>query len=156
MWSVCLVLSYSHSSIVASLYPCLKDTFVQFSVLMDVIKRTPTNGVVNKVLDDGRSTEVQPEDTKKHTHQPDKPLDGDQKHNSGANTSLKRQDVLVTADDEMPWSIWTSRQKKRIVLAASFAALLSPLSSQIYLPALDDLARDLHVSDTLVDLSITA
>ncbi|EFX03857.1 major facilitator superfamily transporter [Grosmannia clavigera kw1407] len=55
----------------------------------------------------------------------------------------------------MPWSVWSSRQRKLIVLTASFASLLSPLSSQIYFPALGAIARDLQVSDSLVNLSIT-
>ncbi|KEQ85577.1 MFS general substrate transporter [Aureobasidium pullulans EXF-150] len=54
-----------------------------------------------------------------------------------------------------PWSIWTPKQRKMIILAASFASLLSPLSSQIYLPALDVIAKDLHVTDSLINLSIT-
>ncbi|KAI0485177.1 MFS general substrate transporter [Xylariaceae sp. FL0804] len=53
------------------------------------------------------------------------------------------------------WSIWSSGQKKAIIMAASFASLLSPLSGQIYFPALDAIARDLHVTDSMVNLSIT-
>lgn len=53
------------------------------------------------------------------------------------------------------WSIWNSRERKIIILAASFATLFSPLTAQIYLPALDVIATDLHVSDSDVNLSIT-
>ena len=44
---------------------------------------------------------------------------------------------------------------KAIIFAASFASLLSPLSGQIYFPALNSVAGNLHVSDSLVNLSIT-
>lgn len=54
-----------------------------------------------------------------------------------------------------PWTIWSSKQRKFIILTASFASLLSPLSGQIYFPALDTIAKDLHVTNSLVNLSIT-
>ena len=61
--------------------------------------------------------------------------------------------IIETA--EKPWSVWKPRQVKMIVMAASFASLLSPLSGQIYFPALNSIAENLHVSDSLVNLSIT-
>ncbi|RMZ81652.1 hypothetical protein DV737_g2423, partial [Chaetothyriales sp. CBS 132003] len=54
------------------------------------------------------------------------------------------------------WSIWSTQQRRFIILAASCASLLSPLSAQIYFPALNTIAKDLHVTDSLVNLSITA
>lgn len=61
----------------------------------------------------------------------------------------------ASGDTNAPWSIWSSKQRKLIILTASFASLLSPLSGQIYFPALDTIAKDLHVSNSLVNLSIT-
>ncbi|KAH7183658.1 major facilitator superfamily domain-containing protein [Fusarium flagelliforme] len=58
-------------------------------------------------------------------------------------------------DDDTPWSIWSPKQRKLIILTASFASLLSPLSSQIYLPSLDTIANDLDVTNSEVNLSIT-
>lgn len=58
------------------------------------------------------------------------------------------------ADDD-PWSVWSTQGKRVIIFSASFASLLSPLSSQIYFPALEPIARDLHVSNTKVNLSIS-
>ena len=52
-------------------------------------------------------------------------------------------------------SIFSSTQKKMIVLTASTAAFFSPLSSNIYLPALNVLAEDLHVSDAKINITIT-
>lgn len=57
--------------------------------------------------------------------------------------------------DDAPYSIWTYREKLAMVLLVSFMALISPMSGQIYLPALPLLARDLDVSASLINLTIT-
>ena len=68
-------------------------------------------------------------------------------------------DVERTADqqDEQPppYSVLTTWQKRGMVLAAALTAFFSPLSAQIYLPALNSIADDLHVSDSQVNLMIT-
>jgi hypothetical protein len=59
---------------------------------------------------------------------------------------------------EIPYevhSIFSPNNKKFIILTASTAAFFSPLSSNIYLPALNLLARDLHVSDSKINLTVT-
>ncbi|KAI3319457.1 MFS general substrate transporter [Xylariaceae sp. AK1471] len=53
------------------------------------------------------------------------------------------------------YSFFTTTEKKAIVLAAASGAFFSPLSAQIYFPALDALSRDLHVSVTEVNLTVT-
>lgn len=55
-----------------------------------------------------------------------------------------------------PYSRFTHRQKIGITLSVSFLAIISPLSGQIYLPALNELATDLHVSVSQINLTITA
>jgi sugar phosphate permease len=62
---------------------------------------------------------------------------------------------LTSIGDEEVWSIYSTRGKRVIIFSASFASLLSPLSSQIYFPALEPIAKDLRVSNTLVNLSIS-
>lgn len=57
--------------------------------------------------------------------------------------------------DAEPHSIYTTNQKRAIILAASIAAFFSPLSANIYLPALNTLAKDLNVSNTLITLTVT-
>jgi len=52
-------------------------------------------------------------------------------------------------------SSFTSGQKKLIVLGASIGSFFSPLSSNIYLPALNLIAADLHVSNSLINLTVT-
>lgn len=57
--------------------------------------------------------------------------------------------------DEKPYSIWGPRERLWIVLAASIASFLSPLSSSIYFPALNSIAEDLNVTVTKVNLTVT-
>lgn len=73
---------------------------------------------------------------------------------TGANSDTKDQ-LEADKSGEVPWSIWTPRQKKLIILSAALAALFSPLSGQIYFPALDTISRDLHVSNSLINLTVT-
>lgn len=53
-------------------------------------------------------------------------------------------------------SVFNPFQKKLIVLTASTAALFSPLSSNIYLPALNLLASDMQVSNSKINLTVTS
>ena len=61
-----------------------------------------------------------------------------------------------TAEPEPPFSIFSRKEKTFIVVLASLAALFSPLSANIYYPALTVLAKDLNVSNTLINLTITS
>jgi len=54
-----------------------------------------------------------------------------------------------------PYSIFSHNQKKWLILTASLGAFFSPMSAQIYLPALNSIAKDLNVSNSLVNLTIT-
>lgn len=63
--------------------------------------------------------------------------------------------VCVEAAEDVH-SVFHPLQRKLIVLTASTAALLSPLSSNIYLPALNLIATDLHVSDSQINLTVTS
>lgn len=55
-----------------------------------------------------------------------------------------------------PYSIFTRRQKRYIVFLAAFAGLFSPLSANIYFPALNTLATDLGVSNAHISLALTS
>lgn len=78
------------------------------------------------------------------------------------NEEAKVEDILIERTEfavdipEDVHSIWSPLQKKLIVLMASTAALFSPLSSHIYLPALNLLAADMHVSDSKINLTVTS
>lgn len=53
------------------------------------------------------------------------------------------------------YSLYSARQKKVILVAGSFAAFFSPVSSNIYFPAISTIAKDLHVSLSQINLTIT-
>ena len=54
-----------------------------------------------------------------------------------------------------PYCILPEGEKIFIILLVSFAAIISPISSSIYFPALNNLAKDLHVSISLINITIT-
>lgn len=62
----------------------------------------------------------------------------------------------TTAPSEPLYSVLTSRQKQVTVMIVSFVAMVSPLSGNIYYPAIPALAKQFHVSTTAIQLTITA
>lgn len=69
--------------------------------------------------------------------------------------SLRQEQPIERVTSSAPYSSFKSWQKKLIVLAAAVTAFFSPLSAQIYLPALSPLAEDLGVDSTHINLTIT-
>ncbi|KAL4892505.1 citrate synthase [Aspergillus ambiguus] len=63
--------------------------------------------------------------------------------------------LLESAPAKVTYSAFTTGQKRYIILAASIASTFSPLSANIYYPALNSIAADLHVSISKVNLTIT-
>ena len=61
----------------------------------------------------------------------------------------------TAADNDRPYTYFRERDKLVIILTASFLALISPISASIYLPAINTISQDLHVSITLMNLTIT-
>jgi len=59
---------------------------------------------------------------------------------------------LVASED---FSVFTVPQKRAIVLAGSFISWFSPMTGSIYYPALNQIARDLHVSDAKINITVT-
>ncbi len=53
------------------------------------------------------------------------------------------------------YSSFSHAQKLLIIVMASGAAFFSPLSANIYYPIFNILAQDFHVSNTLVNLTVT-
>ena len=64
--------------------------------------------------------------------------------------------VAGATEPEPPFSIFSRSEKTFIVVIASLAALFSPLSANIYYPALNVLAKDLNVSNSLINLTVTS
>lgn len=59
----------------------------------------------------------------------------------------------VTSD--VAYSVFTVPQKKAIVLTVALGAAFSPISTTIYLPGLNQIASDLHVSISKINLTVT-
>ncbi|AEO69113.1 b678dddd-d512-439b-891c-5d6061285b37 [Thermothielavioides terrestris] len=56
---------------------------------------------------------------------------------------------------QAPHTIFTTWEKRFIVFVASAAGFFSPISANIYFPALNSLSRDYGVSATLINLTVT-
>ncbi|KAJ3785176.1 major facilitator superfamily domain-containing protein [Lentinula aff. detonsa] len=54
-----------------------------------------------------------------------------------------------------PYSIYTPREKSFIVLLIAFSALFSPLTSNVYFPAIPIISNAFHKSTELINLSVT-
>lgn len=53
------------------------------------------------------------------------------------------------------YSSFSTAQKTFIIFTAAFASTFSPFSSNIYYPAINSIARDLHVTGAMMNLTIT-
>ena len=69
--------------------------------------------------------------------------------------SVEPPSEAPVSDNTPDYSIFTTWEKRGIVLGAAVGALLSPLTGQIYLPALPAVAADLHVSIAKINLTMT-
>lgn len=56
---------------------------------------------------------------------------------------------------DIPYTVMTESQKISTIIISSFAALISPMSSGMYYPALNSLAASLHVTPSTINLTIT-
>ncbi|KAI0483283.1 MFS general substrate transporter [Xylariaceae sp. FL0804] len=85
------------------------------------------------------------------------PTDG---YTSAWKMNLTERDQQVSADIPVsqpePYSIFDKRQKALIVVLVSTAATFSGFAGNSYFPALPAIARDLHVSEELVNLTVTS
>lgn len=54
------------------------------------------------------------------------------------------------------YSVFSDRQRRFIVFMVACAGFFSPLSANIYFPALNALSRDLKVSNELINLTLTS
>jgi hypothetical protein len=74
-----------------------------------------------------------------------------------ASDTLDPEALTTTASVQPPlYSVFSKNEKLFIVLMAALGAFFSPLSGTIYFPALNSLAAHLHVSNSLINLTITS
>ncbi|KAM0231879.1 hypothetical protein ACHAPO_008175 [Fusarium lateritium] len=67
----------------------------------------------------------------------------------------EKQQPDTDTEVDTPYSSFTIWQKRLIVLAAATTALLSPMTAQIYFPALPAIAKDLSVTTSQINLTVT-
>jgi len=67
----------------------------------------------------------------------------------------EEQQTEAQEEIQPPYTILTEKGKIFTIMMASFAAFISPVSGSIYYPALNSLSRDLHVSISTMNLTIT-
>lgn len=65
------------------------------------------------------------------------------------------QEARQSPQEEAVYSVIPKKQRAVIILVVAFSGLFSPLTSAIYLPAMPDIAKDLNVDTSLINLSIT-
>ncbi|OGM51061.1 hypothetical protein ABOM_000292 [Aspergillus bombycis] len=76
-------------------------------------------------------------------------------HSIGKHLSPSAGSLEVQQLSPPVYHIFSRSRKLEMVVIVSLAAIFSPLSSNIYFPALGDISRDLHTSMTLTTLTIT-
>lgn len=59
-------------------------------------------------------------------------------------------------EQSSPFTILSERHKKWTITITSLVTFVSPVSANIYYPALNEMARELHVSSSDINLTITA
>ncbi|KAJ6115458.1 hypothetical protein N7486_001236 [Penicillium sp. IBT 16267x] len=78
---------------------------------------------------------------------------GDEDRNSPIENASGPNDNNTLSD--VPYSVLPAGEKALVIIAGSFAALISPLSSSIYLPAMTSIAQEMDVSVSLINFTIT-
>lgn len=61
----------------------------------------------------------------------------------------------ITDENSRSYSLFTTAQKRIIVLMIALAGFFSPFSAFIYFPAIEYLSSDLHVSIQLINVTVT-
>ncbi|CAO3693840.1 unnamed protein product [Rhizopus stolonifer] len=73
--------------------------------------------------------------------------------------TLKNTDEIKDQQDvssrKAPYSVFSSSQQITLVVVTAFTAMISPLTANIYLPALNQIEKDLHVTTEQVNLTVT-
>lgn len=70
----------------------------------------------------------------------------------GANEEVNEQ----VSETPASFSILSEQHKRWTIAITSMVTFLSPVSGSIYFPAINELARELHVTPVKINLTITA
>ena len=83
-------------------------------------------------------------------------LDGKLPNNEALVSNKHDEEKAVAVESKPRHSIFSQKQKYFIIIMVTVAAFVSPLSASIYFPVLNTLSRQLDVSNTLINLTITS
>ncbi|KAI2471188.1 major facilitator superfamily transporter [Annulohypoxylon bovei var. microspora] len=101
-----------------------------------------------KAFEDGFDTDI--------TRSPEeKESDGGPLTNPDANADAEPPSEQPVPDQSPNYSVFTDWEKRGIVIGAAIGAFFSPLTAQIYLPALNVLAADFDVTVSQINLTVT-
>ncbi|KAF6517438.1 hypothetical protein HZS61_003009 [Fusarium oxysporum f. sp. conglutinans] len=81
--------------------------------------------------------------------------DSESIHTHVSNQDPEKQSNTEIEIPDAPYSSFSLWQKRLIVLAAASTALFSPMTAQIYFPALPAIAKDLGVTTSQINLTVT-
>ncbi|KAG5746788.1 hypothetical protein H9Q72_003859 [Fusarium xylarioides] len=81
--------------------------------------------------------------------------DSESTHTRVSNQDPEKQSNAEIGIPDAPYSSFSLWQKRLIVLAAASTALFSPMTAQIYFPALPAIANDLGVTTSQINLTVT-
>ena len=74
---------------------------------------------------------------------------------SNAQVSARDTDNISRVSSGPPYSAFSKGTKIWIVIMITFSSFVSPFTQNVYFPALNPLAKDLHVSTSLINLTLT-
>lgn len=112
-------------------------------------------GIAQTSIPDSRDTHnaLTSEDAPENENKQEPWQQGDEERNSPITIVSGPNAKNVPSD--APYSVLPAGEKTLVIIAGSFAALISPLSSSIYLPAMTSIAQEMNVSVSLINLTIT-
>lgn len=125
--------------------------------------RNPNDGVTAIIEKNTQSSESKHEDFAAEPVAPQE-LDGHvidseavpPAEDASAERATEDLEALHQAPSGPAYSVFSHRQRKFIVFMVACAGFFSPLSANIYFPALNALSRDLKVSNELINLTLTS
>lgn len=71
-------------------------------------------------------------------------------------TDEEKGEQAISTSPAIPYSIFTTRQKALIITLVSIASTFSAFASNIYFPAIPNIAKDLAVTPELINLTVTS
>ncbi|KAI9644092.1 hypothetical protein NHQ30_007444 [Ciborinia camelliae] len=107
---------------------------------MDHKRDIEENSVGNSIHDNGVQGSIQPQQT---MEQP-----------TNENTDLSNSNN-IPAQQDVPYTSFSPWEKRFLILIATVASFFSPFTTQIYFPAINTIAKDLHVTNSQVNLTVT-